>query len=71
MPSISYLRRHFDPKWPGVVEWVEEITPAYYRLVNAIWAIYDPQAIVFGGQEPPGLAQMLERPLCRILITGF
>ncbi|MBB3560306.1 putative NBD/HSP70 family sugar kinase [Rhizobium sp. BK512] len=71
MPSIPYLRKHFDPKWPGVAEWVEEITPAYNRLVNAIWAIYDPQAIVFGGQVPPGLTQMLERPLCRILITGF
>ena len=59
VPSIPYLRKHFDPKWPGVVEWVEEITPAYNRLVNAIWAIYDPQAIVFGGQVPPGLAQML------------
>ncbi len=59
VPSIPYLRRNFDPKWPGVAEWVEEITPAYNRLINAIWAIYDPQAIVFGGQVPPGLAQML------------
>lgn len=59
VPSIPYLRKHFDPKWPGMVEWVEEIAPAYNRLVNAIWAIYDPQAIVFGGQVPPGLAQMM------------
>lgn len=59
VPSIPYLRKHFDPKWPGVAEWVEEITPAYNRLFNAIWAIYDPQAIVFGGQVPPALAQML------------
>jgi predicted NBD/HSP70 family sugar kinase len=59
MPSITYLRRNFDPKWPGVTEWVDEITPAYNRLINAIWAVYDPQAIVFGGQIPPGLAEMM------------
>jgi predicted NBD/HSP70 family sugar kinase len=59
VPSIPYLRKHFDPKWPGVVEWVDEVAPAYNRLVNAIWAVFDPQAIVFGGQVPPGLAQML------------
>lgn len=59
VPSISYLRKNFDPDWQGVQEWVDEVTPAYNRLVNAIWAVYDPQAIVFGGQIPPDLAQML------------
>ncbi len=59
VPSITYLRRNFDPKWPGVAEWLDEITPAYNRLINAIWAVYDPQAIVFGGQIPPGLAEMM------------
>lgn len=59
VPSITHMRRHFDPAWPGVVEWVEEITPAYNRLVNAIWAVFDPHAIVFGGQVPPGLAAMI------------
>lgn len=59
VPSIHYMRRHFDPAWPGVLEWVEEVTPAYNRLVNAIRAAIDPQAIVFGGQIPAGLAQLL------------
>lgn len=59
IPSITYLRKNFDPRWPGVQEWLDEIRPAYNRLVNAIWAIYDPQAIVFGGQVPPGLASMM------------
>ncbi len=59
VPSITYMRRHFDPQWPGVAEWVNDITPAYNRLVNAISAIFDPQAIVFGGQVPPDLAQMM------------
>ncbi|CDZ60536.1 ROK family protein [Neorhizobium galegae bv. orientalis] len=59
VPSITYMRRHFEPQWPGVAEWMNEITPAYNRLVNAISAIFDPQAIVFGGQVPPDLAQMM------------
>ncbi len=62
VPSIHYMRRHFDRNWPGVADWVEEITPAYNRLVNAIRATVDPQAIVFGGQIPRDLAElMIER----------
>lgn len=59
VPSIHYMRRHFDRDWPGVTEWIDEVTPAYNRLVNAIRAVIDPQAIVFGGQIPPELGQML------------
>ncbi|SFA92704.1 Sugar kinase of the NBD/HSP70 family, may contain an N-terminal HTH domain [Rhizobium sp. NFR07] len=59
VPSIHYMRQHFNPDWPGVAEWVEEVTPAYNRLVNAIRAVTDPQAIVFGGQVPQDLAEML------------
>ncbi|WP_449396014.1 ROK family transcriptional regulator [Devosia riboflavina] len=59
VPSISYMRKYFDPNWPGVAEWVEEVTPAYNRMINAIRAVIDPQAIVFGGQVPSDLAQML------------
>ncbi|MCQ1853078.1 ROK family transcriptional regulator [Neorhizobium galegae] len=59
VPSISYMRKHFDRNWPGVTEWVDEVTPAYNRLINAIRAIVDPQAIVFGGQIPSDLAQMM------------
>lgn len=59
VPSITYLRKNFDPKWPGVTAWLDEVTPAYNRLINAIWAVFDPHAIVFGGQVPPRLAQLL------------
>lgn len=59
VPSISYMRKYFDPHWPGVAEWVDEVTPAYNRMINAIRAVIDPQAIVFGGQVPSDLAQML------------
>lgn len=59
IPSIEYIRRNFDRNWPGVADWVAEVEPAYNRVVNALSAIADPQAIVFGGQIPPSLAQML------------
>lgn len=59
VPSISYMRHHFDPAWPGVADWIDEITPAHNRLINAIMAIFDPQAIVFGGEVPPALANMM------------
>lgn len=62
VPSIHYMRRHFDHSWPGVAEWLDDVTPAYNRLVNAIRATIDPQAIVFGGEIPPDLARlMIER----------
>lgn len=35
----TYLRKHFDPNWPGVETWLDRVTPAYNRLVNAIWAM--------------------------------
>ncbi|MFD1881681.1 ROK family transcriptional regulator [Paracoccus pacificus] len=59
IPSITYLRERFDPNWPGVREWIEKVQPAHIRMVNAIIAVINPQAIVYGGQIPPALAQML------------
>jgi len=56
--SVSQLQREFDPTWPGAAEWVEETAPSCNRLVDAITDVFDPQAIVFGGQVPPALAQM-------------
>ncbi|MGX5850601.1 ROK family transcriptional regulator [Mesorhizobium sp. PL10] len=56
--SITQLQREFKPDWPGTAEWVDEATPAYNRLIDAIVDIFDPQAIVFGGQVPPALAEM-------------
>ncbi|MBB3302195.1 putative NBD/HSP70 family sugar kinase [Rhizobium sp. BK077] len=83
VPSIEYMRKNFDRNWPGVSEWIDEIAPGYNRLVNALRAIFDPQAIVFGGQIPEGLAQMLiaetriyersrygvSRPVPKLMIT--
>ncbi|CDN51639.1 ROK family protein [Neorhizobium galegae] len=52
------MREHFDCGWPGLAEWVQDVTPAYNRLINAIRAVVDPQAIVFAGQVPSELAKM-------------
>ncbi len=57
--SIGHLRRSFRSDWPGIEEWLDEIAPAYNSLINAIWAVFGPQAIVFGGQVPPALANMM------------
>ena len=56
--SIYELRQSFDPTWPGVSEWLDEVSPAYNSLINSICAIVDPQAIVLGGELPRDLADM-------------
>jgi predicted NBD/HSP70 family sugar kinase len=85
VPSITYLQKNFDPTWPGVSAWLEDVTPAYNRLVNAICAVFDPQAIVFGGQVPPELGHLLSartkfygqprygvsRPRPKLIVTGI
>lgn len=59
--SIHHLQRSFDPAWPGVEEWVETTMPAYNRVINMIWSVLDPQAIVLGGQIPTKLAEIFCR----------
>lgn len=59
IPSITYMKKHFDRNWPGVAEWVNDILPGYNRLIAGIRAIFDPQAIVLGGQIPTDLANIL------------
>lgn len=56
--SITQLQREFRPDWPGAADWVAEVAPSYNRMLDAIVGVFDPQAIVFGGQVPPALAQM-------------
>lgn len=57
--TIWQLSNNFDENWPGVDEWLDLVTPSYLRLVNALYAILDPQAIVFGGEIPRYLAEQL------------
>lgn len=57
--NIRDLRQRFDPSWPQVAEWVEEITPALNRTIDMLRAVIDPAAIVFGGELPRALGEML------------
>ena len=59
LDSVEHLSRTFDPTWPGIETWLDRVTPNYNRLINALWAILDPQAVVFGGQIPRLLAEKL------------
>lgn len=51
--SIEQIRQRFDPNWPGVDAWVARIQPQIDRTVNALAGLFDPEAIIFGGQLPP------------------
>ncbi len=57
--TVDDIRRNFDPAWPGVESWIDRVAPVLNRTVNAIYAIADPQAIIFGGQIPKQLADRL------------
>ncbi|MCR9239190.1 MAG: ROK family transcriptional regulator [Alphaproteobacteria bacterium] len=57
--SLPELSASFDPNWPGLKEWIEEVTPNLYLAVRAIRAMVDPTAIVFGGEAPEYLRKML------------
>ncbi|WP_321382720.1 ROK family transcriptional regulator [Rhizobium sp.] len=57
--TINDLRDRFDPTWPGVEAWIERSLPQLDRAVNTVTGLFDPQAIVYGGQIPPELGRML------------
>ncbi|MEP1208390.1 MAG: ROK family transcriptional regulator [Rhizobiaceae bacterium] len=57
--SIRALIQQFHPDLPGVRAWVEEVMPMLELTIRAISATMDPSAIVFGGEAPPQLQQML------------
>ncbi len=65
---VSDLARRYDPDWPGVEEWLDEIAPQLNLVLRALRAIVDPCAIVFGGEAPPDLrARMIARCETRVL----
>jgi len=59
VPSLVALRERFDPDWPELEPWIKRVLPSFNRALAALWAVFDPQAVVMGGQMPPGLARML------------
>jgi predicted NBD/HSP70 family sugar kinase len=57
--NVAELREIFDLNWPGVEEWIEEVKPYLNRAIDAMWAVFDPAAIVFGGELPRNLGERL------------
>lgn len=57
--GLDDLKHNFDPGWKGVDEWIDDILPQLNRAITSLIAIMGPEAIVFGGQIPPQLAQTL------------
>ncbi|MEB0116996.1 ROK family protein [Undibacterium sp. RTI2.2] len=57
--SLAQLTKTFDPTWPGVSNWLDEVKPSLDQVVNAMAGLFDPDAIVFGGALPPVLGKQL------------
>jgi predicted NBD/HSP70 family sugar kinase len=57
--GVADLHERFDPGWPGVAEWIDMVTPQIDRMVNTLSAVLDPEAIVFGGELPVALGELL------------
>ena len=69
--SISELSARFDPDWPGVAEWIEEVRPQLDLIVRGLRAILDPAAIVFGGEAPRALREMLIEACDPVLVNRY
>jgi len=57
--SVSDMAQRFDPSWPGLDAWADDVSPHFNRIVAAFWAVLDPEAVILGGQIPTDLARRL------------
>lgn len=57
--SVTELREKFEPNLLGVAEWIDEVLPHLNLTIRALSATTDPSTIVFGGEAPPELLDML------------
>lgn len=69
--SISELSTRFDRDWPGVAEWIEEVRPQLDLIVRGLRAVLDPSAIVFGGEAPRVLREMLIKACDPVLVNRY
>jgi len=59
LADVSALVAAYDPSWPTIERWIARAAPGLSLIVSAITAIFDPQAVVFGGRLPRDLALRL------------
>lgn len=57
--GIKQLSQAFSEHWPGVDRWIDRVAPQQSRIINSLQAVIDPEVVVFGGQIPPRLAELL------------
>lgn len=57
--SMIDLAAKIDVDWPEVQAWVSRIRPQLERIIHGLTGILDPEAIVFGGEIPRELANLL------------
>lgn len=50
--TVSDLVAQYDPNWPAVERWIAEVKPQLDQALRALEAVFDPSAIVFGGEAP-------------------
>ena len=56
--TIEDLAR-IDPSDPGLLAWLDRVSPQFNRVVNALASTVDPEAVVLGGQIPQCVADAL------------
>ncbi|QNH20031.1 ROK family transcriptional regulator [Xanthomonas sp. GW] len=59
LADVSALVAAYDPSWPTIERWIARAVPGLSLIVSAISAVFDPQAVVFGGRLPRDLALRL------------
>lgn len=57
--TIDQLYTEFNPDWPIVAAWIAEVKPQLQLVIRALRSTMDPTAIVFGGEAPPLLKELL------------
>ncbi|MDO5647634.1 ROK family transcriptional regulator [Paracoccus sp. (in: a-proteobacteria)] len=57
--TLNQMLHDLTPDTPGLIEWIDDVTPAHNRAINSISAICDPELIILGGELPGFMGDML------------
>lgn len=59
LPDLHSMLERYDPDWPQIDAWVDEVRRSITVAIAATVALIDPSAIVFGSRLPADLATRL------------